>query len=201
MGSVSGSTWTTHMFVDANCENGLFTVGGDTQSIPTHTLWACFHTCVLSILSCTMPSFSSSLIRSVVSCSRPIRLIFPLFWTFEFFLGSWIKQRALSSRSSFHNCREWNVVSHEGKLLVDEEQRSLRKVFGRRHHWVIQQHLPLEFGERHQRLGGRKDENRHQIDVTEEREGHNFQICYSSAAAVLPPFMFHHFLPLSRTQC
>lgn len=69
----------------------LFTVGEVQNnwrytSLSTCMLRAHLCTCVLSILSWTMPSFSSSLIRSVVSCSRPIRLIFPLFWTLEFFL-------------------------------------------------------------------------------------------------------------------
>ena len=43
-------------------------------------------TCVLRILSWTIPSLSSSRVFSVVSCSRPIRLIFPLFCSFPCFL-------------------------------------------------------------------------------------------------------------------
>ena len=40
------------------------------------------YTCVLSILSCTIPSLSSSFVFSVVNWSRPIRLIFPRFCSF-----------------------------------------------------------------------------------------------------------------------
>lgn len=42
---------------------------------------------------------------------------------------------------------------HEGKLLVDVEKRSFGEVFGRRHRRVVRQHLALQFGKGHQRLG------------------------------------------------
>ena len=38
------------------------------------------------ILSCIIPSLSSSLLFSVESCNRPIRLILPRFWTLPFLL-------------------------------------------------------------------------------------------------------------------
>ena len=38
-------------------------------------------TCTRNILSCIIPSLSSSLLFSVDSCSRPIKLILPRFWT------------------------------------------------------------------------------------------------------------------------
>ena len=43
-------------------------------------------TCTRSILSCIMPSFSSSRLFSVDSCRRPIKLIFPRFCSFPFLL-------------------------------------------------------------------------------------------------------------------
>lgn len=52
--------------------------------------------------------------------------------------------------------RDCLFSSHERKLLVDVEQRSFCKIFGRRHNRVVGQHLPFEFGEGHQRLGDSK---------------------------------------------
>lgn len=53
---------------------------------------------------------------------------------------------------------EAEVSLHEREFLVDREQRSFCEVFGRRHKRLVQQHLPLEFREGHQRLRkGRKE--------------------------------------------
>ena len=45
-----------------------------------------FLTCTLSILSCIIPSLSSSRLLSVASCNFPIILSFPLFWSLPFLL-------------------------------------------------------------------------------------------------------------------
>lgn len=74
---------------------------GCTQSVRVE----CSRTWVLSILSWTIPSFSSSLIRSVVSCRRPIKLIFPRFWTLEFLLRkmSTFRHRSVSEYWDLHS--------------------------------------------------------------------------------------------------
>ena len=50
------------------------------------------------------------------------------------------------------------VLSHEGELLVDVEQRPFCKVLGGGDGGLVGQHLTLQLGERNQRLwGGAQD--------------------------------------------
>ena len=54
--------------------------------------------------------------------------------------------------------KEAVALLHQGELLVDVEQRAFCKVLRGRNRRLVRQHLPLQFGERNQRLWGGKED-------------------------------------------
>ena len=69
------------------------------------------------------------------------------------------------------HCVTYDIIwcsSHEGELLVDVEQRSLVKVFRRRHRRVVGHNLALQFGKRHQRLRQGEETQEHYITIYPE---------------------------------